>query len=155
MDPYETLVRELLARLAARDAEGAARCYHAEIFYSDPRFPQVGGCAVGVLWRMRFDQEPQFALTVDEVGVDGQGGAFARWHWRYVHHGRPVAVRVRSMFAFRDERIVRHYDHFSFWDWAAQAHGALGTALGWSAPFKWKLRRDAMRRLERFTDATV
>jgi hypothetical protein len=61
-----------------------------------------------------------------------------------------VVNRVRSVFAFRGGLICRHYDHFSFRDWARQGLGPLGAALGWFGPFKWKVRRDAQRGLERF-----
>lgn len=152
MHPHEALVRDLLARLADRDAEGAARCYHPGIFYSDPLYPQVRGAAVAELWRLRFARQPGMSVAVEQVSGDADG-ALARWRVRYVEGGRPVELRVRSMFGFRGGRIARHYDHFSFWGWAAQAHGALGAALGWFAPFKWKVRRDATRALERFTDA--
>jgi hypothetical protein len=48
---------------------------------------------------------------------------------------------------------VRHYDHFSFWRWASQALGPAGRVLGWFAPLKWKVRKDAALALERFTDS--
>ena len=54
------------------------------------------------------------------------------------------------MFAFRDGRIVRHHDSFSFWRWSSQALGPVGAALGWLPPLKWKVRKDAARSLEKF-----
>ena len=83
-----------------------------------------------------------------------EDGATARWTARYTFSrtGRPVVNRVRALFAFRDGRIVRHYDHFSFWRWASQALGPAGKALGWFAPLKWKVRRDAAAGLERFRE---
>jgi hypothetical protein len=61
-----------------------------------------------------------------------------------------VANRVSTLFAFRDGRIVRHFDSFPFWRWASQALGAPGRYLGWSAPLKWRVRRQAAAQLDRF-----
>jgi len=94
----------------------------------------------------------ELEVTLDEASGDADGAA-ARWTARYRFRGRPVTNRVRSMFAFRDGRIVRHYDHFSLWRWAAQALGPWGAALGWFGPFRWALRTRSRRALERFTAA--
>jgi hypothetical protein len=63
-----------------------------------------------------------------------------------------VVNRISALFAFRDGRIVRHYDHFSFWRWSAQALGPTGRLLGWFAPLKWMVRRQAAAQLERFRE---
>lgn len=150
MHPHEALVRRLFACLAARDAEGAAACYDARIFYSDPLFPRLHGPATLDLWRLRFGN-PAFEAVLDEASGDADG-ALARWTLRDAHGGRRIEMPVRAMFAFRDGRISRHYDAFSFWRWASQAYGPAGAALGWFGPFKWKVRHDAARALERFSD---
>jgi ketosteroid isomerase-like protein len=149
MHPHEALVREFYARFAARDAEGMARCYHADVFFSDPVFPSLHGAAAGDMWRMLLGRATDLEVTLDESRGDADG-AVARWTARYTFRGRPVVNRVRAMFAFRDGLICRHYDYFPFWTWARQAMGPVGTALGWFGPFKWIVRRDAGRRLERF-----
>jgi len=149
MHPHEALVREFYARFAARDAEGMARCYHPDVFFSDPVFAHLRGAEAGDMWRMLLERSMDLAVTLDEASGDASG-AIARWTARYTFRGRPVVNRVRAMFAFRDGLISRHYDYFPFWGWARQALGPLGTALGWLGPFKWKVRRDAGRSLERF-----
>ncbi|HXZ47402.1 MAG TPA: nuclear transport factor 2 family protein [Usitatibacter sp.] len=151
MHPHEALVREFFARFAARDAEGMARCYHPEVFFSDPVFPRLRGSDAADLWRMLLARSADLRVTLDEAAGDADG-ATARWTARYTFRGRPVVNRVRSMFAFRDGLIARHYDHFPFARWAAQAFGPWGAALGWLGPFKWIVRRDAARALERFID---
>lgn len=151
MHPHEALVRRFYARFAERDAEGMAACYHPDVFFSDPVFPRLHGAAAAGMWRMLLAGGGDLEVTLD--GVSGEpDGLVALWTARYTFRGRPVVNRVRSMFAFRDGRIVRHYDHFPFWRWAAQAFGPWGAALGWFGPFKWAVRRRAARRLERFSD---
>ena len=60
--------------------------------------------------------------------------------------------RIEALFAFRDGRIVRHYDRFSFWRWSAQALGPAGRFLGWFAPLKWMVRRQAAAQLDRYRE---
>ena len=151
MHPHEALVREFYARFAARDPEGMARCYHAEIFFSDPVFPSLRGAEAGDMWRMLLARAADLAVTLDEASGDA-GGAEARWTARYTftRTGRPVVNRVRGLFAFRDGLIVRHHDSFPFWRWASQALGPAGAALGWTPMIRWKVRKDAARALEKF-----
>jgi ketosteroid isomerase-like protein len=150
MHPHETLVRRFYACLAARDAEGAAACYHAEIFFSDPLFPRLRGEAAADLWRMRFEPEKKREVRLLEASGDADG-AMARWSMREELGGRTVVTHGRAMFAFRAGRISRHYDQFSLWRWASQALGPAGGAFGWFGPFRWALRRRAARALERFS----
>jgi ketosteroid isomerase-like protein len=153
MHPHESLLREFYARFAARDAEGMARCYDPEVFFSDPVFPRLRGEEAADLWRMLLARASDLEVALDEAGADGEGGR-ARWTARYTFGatGRPVVNRIDSLFAFRGGRIVRHYDHFPLWRWAAQALGPVGLALGWSPPLRWKVRRDAAQALERFRE---
>lgn len=151
MHPHESLIRDFYAAFARRDAEGMARCYHPEIFFSDPVFQKLRGEAAGDMWRMLLARATDLEVTLDEASADDDGGR-AHWTARYTFSktGRKVVNRIEALFAFRDGRIVRHFDHFSFWRWASQALGPLGAALGWFAPLKWKVRRDAAKGLEAF-----
>jgi ketosteroid isomerase-like protein len=152
MHPHEALVRRFYAAFAARDPEGMAACYHPEVFFSDPMFPRLKGRQAGDMWRMLLGRARDLEITLDAASGDAEGAA-ARWTARYRFRGRPVVNRVRSMFAFRDGRIVRHYDYFSFWRWASQGFGPWGAALGWFGPFRWAVRTRSRRALERFSAA--
>lgn len=153
MHSHETRLREFYGAFARRDAEGMARCYHPEVFFSDAVFPRLKGPEAADMWRMLLSRAADLEVTLEEASADDEGGR-ARWTARYTFSrtGRPVVNRVSALFAFRDGLIVRHYDSFSFWRWAAQALGPVGGALGWFAPLKWKVRRDAARALERFRE---
>jgi ketosteroid isomerase-like protein len=151
MHPHEARIREFYAAFAARDAEAMARCYHRDVFFSDPVFPRLRGREASDMWRMLLSRATDLQVTLDEAAGDAEGGT-AHWTARYTftRTGRPVVNRVRAMFAFRDGLIVRHYDSFSFWRWASQALGPAGKLLGWFGPLKWKVRKDAARGLEQF-----
>ena len=150
MHPNEALVRQLYACLASGDAEGASQCYHPDVLYSDPRFLRLRGEAAAALWRMRLEPETQLEVHLVEATGDAEG-ATARWSARERFRGRTVATEGRSMFAFRDGRISRHYDHYSLWHWSAAALGLPGAVLGWFGPFRWAVRQRAARALERFS----
>lgn len=151
MHPHEALIRDFYAAFARRDAEAMARCYDAQVFFSDPVFPKLMGEDARDMWRMLLARATDLEVTLEEATGDADGGR-ARWTARYTFSrtGRPVVNRVAALFAFRDGKIVRHYDRFSFYRWASQALGPPGKILGWFAPFKWKVRKDAARGLEKF-----
>ncbi len=151
MHPHETVIRDFYAAFARRDAEAMARCYHDDVFFSDPAFPKLHGEEARDMWRMLVSRATDLEIRLQEASADGEGGK-ARWTATYTfgRTGRKVVNRISAMFAFRDGRIVRHYDRFSFWRWSSQALGPLGTLLGWFAPVKWMVRRQAAAQLERF-----
>ena len=151
MHPHEALVRDFYAAFARHDAEAMARCYHADVFFTDPVFPALRGQDAGDMWRMLLSRAKDLEVSLDEASADDEGGR-AKWTARYTFTktGRPVVNRIDAMFAFRDGLIVRHYDNFSFWRWASQALGPVGKLLGWSLPIKWKVRKEAARSLERY-----
>jgi len=151
MHPHETLIRAFYDALARRDAEAMARCYHPEVFFTDPVFPRLHGAEAGDMWRMLLARATDLQATLDEASADESEGR-ARWTARYTftRTGRPVVNRGEAMFAFRDGLIVRHYDRFSFWRWASQALGPVGKALGWTPLIHWKVRKDAAAALAKF-----
>ena len=153
MHPNEALIRDFYAAFARRDAEGMARCYHRDVFFTDPVFPALRGRDAGDMWRMLLARASDLQVTLDEVEADDDGGR-AKWTARYTFSrtGRPVVNHVEALFAFRDRLIVRHFDHFPFWRWSRQALGPVGALLGWSLPIKWKVRKDAAKALEKYAN---
>jgi ketosteroid isomerase-like protein len=156
MHPHETLIREFYGAFARRDAEAMAHCYHPEVFFSDTVFPSLHGEEAGDMWRMLLSRAADLDVTLDEASANAEGGR-AHWTARYTFSrtGRKVTNRISAMFAFRDGLIVRHYDSFPFWRWAAQALGPAGQLLGWFPPLKWKVRKDAAKSLAKFRSVKV
>ncbi len=154
MHPHEALVRRFYACFAQGDAEGMAACYHPDVFFSDPVFPELRGEAACDMWRMLLARAGDLAVSLDAAAADADAG-MARWTARYTFSAtrRPVVNRIESLFAFRGGRIVRHHDHFGFWRWSGQALGPAGALLGWLPVLKWKVRKDAARALDRFSAA--
>jgi hypothetical protein len=62
--------------------------------------------------------------------------------------GSNVVNRIKSNFVFEQGKIIKHIDHFNFYDWAKQALGASGLLLGWTPFVKNKVRKVAMKNLQ-------
>lgn len=154
MHPYEQRIRNFYAAFAVRDAAAMARCYHADVFFSDPAFPSLRGEEASAMWAMLCERGKDLTIILVDAGADDSGG-HARWEARYTFSqtGRSVHNVIDALFAFRDGRIVRHIDRFSFWRWSRQALGPAGLALGWFGPFKALVRKKAARSLESFRAA--
>lgn len=151
MHPHARLVTEFYEAFSRKDAQAMARCYHAEASFSDPVFLMLRGPEVPAMWAMLVARAQDFSLTFRDVRADDEGGS-AHWEATYLFSktGRRVVNRIEARFAFRDGLIIRHVDRFSFWRWAAQAMGLPGLLLGWFAPLKWKVRKEARKGLDLF-----
>lgn len=151
MHANEKLIRDFYAAFSRGDPEGMARCYHDQVFFSDTVFPKLHGEETRDMWRMLLSRATDLQVTLDEASADESGG---KAHWTAIYTftktGRPVVNRIQAMFAFRDGLIVRHYDAFPFWKWAAQALGPMGQGLGWFPPLKWMVRKQAAQGLAQF-----
>jgi ketosteroid isomerase-like protein len=154
MHPHEKIIREFYAAFAARDAAGMARCYHADITFTDPAFPMLVGNEAGAMWAMLTSRAGEdFEVILGDVSADDAGGQ-AHWEAKYTfsQSGRKVHNKIDALFAFRDGKIVRHIDRFSFWRWSAQALGPIGAVFGWAWPIQKMVRGKAKKSLVAFME---
>ena len=90
-------------------------------------------------------------IEFSDIEADDSTG---RAHWEawytFSSTGRPVHNRIDARFEFRDGKIIRHRDSFSFWGWARQALGPMGWMLGWSGLVRNRVRSQAARNLAAF-----
>lgn len=148
MNAHEQLIRDFYAAFAKRDAASMARCYHPDIFFSDTVFPSLHGKEATAMWAMLCERGKDLEITLTEAQADNEGGT-AHWEAKYTFSqtGRSVHNKIDASFAFRDGKIIRHLDQFSFWSWAQQALGPMGFFLGWFGPVKSAVRKKADRGL--------
>ncbi len=148
MHPNEKLIRDFYAAFAKRDAAGMAACYHRDIAFSDPAFPMLRGKEATAMWAMLCGRGKDLEIILGNVSGDAEGGR-AHWEAKYTFSqtGRFVHNKIDAVFAFRDGKIVRHVDSFSFWAWSSQALGAIGIMLGWFGPIKAMVRKKAGKSL--------
>ena len=135
------VIEEFYGSFAGGDANGMERCYHPQVSFSDPAFPDLRGPEVMKMWRMLLGRADDLEIVLGEhSGGDGTGSA--RWTARYTFSrtGRFVVNEIDASFRFSEGLIIEHRDSFDFWKWSRMALGAPGLLLGWSPMLKKKVR---------------
>ena len=146
------LIESFYTAFQKRDGAAMEACYHPDITFSDPVFPELRGPRAGAMWRM-FTARKDSDLAIefrDVTGNDDSGTA--HWDARYTFPttGRKVLNQIDATFEFKDGKIIRHTDHFDMWKWTRMALGPVGYALGWSPIVKNKVRKLAAANLDAF-----
>ncbi|MBA3670969.1 MAG: nuclear transport factor 2 family protein [Gemmatimonadaceae bacterium] len=152
MHPNAETITRFYSSFQRHDAEGMIACYAPDVEFSDEVFTDLRGPQAGAMWRMLCTRSGDLEITVNDVTADGTTG-HAHWDARYTFSttGRRVHNSIDASFEFRDGRIVRHRDRFSFWRWSRQALGATGWLLGWTPMVRNKVRGQAAAMLAKFS----
>ncbi len=142
--PHAELITRFYSAFQQSNAEQMAACYHEQIHFSDPVFPDLHGGDVHTMWDMLCTRGTDLSLEFSNVYADDAAGR-AQWIARYTFSatGRSVINRINARFQFRDGLIVRHIDTFSLYAWTRQALGTIGWIAGWSPPLQNRVRRQA------------
>jgi len=153
MHPNAELVTRFYTAFSARDAEGMAACYHPDVQFSDPAFPDLKGWRASAMWRMLCERGKDLELTFSDVVADDTGGS-AKWEATYTFSqtGRKVHNRISATFTFKDDLIATHTDDFDFYAWTKMAMGPAGMLLGWTGFMKNKVQSGADDGLTRFIE---
>jgi hypothetical protein len=103
------------------------------------------------MWRMLCERGKDLKIEFRDIEADESTGS-AHWEAWYTFSatGRRVHNIIDAHFEFKDGKIIRHRDSFSFWAWASQALGPMGRLLGWSGPVKNRVRAQAAKSLAAF-----
>ena len=129
-------------------------CYHPDICFSDPVFPNLSGAEVGEMWRMLCSQAENFEVTFADIEADERTG---KAHWEACYDfsatGRRVHNKIDAEFEFQDGKIIKHKDTFDFWKWSSQALGPVEFILGWTPLLRKKVQRQARERLAKFMNS--
>jgi ketosteroid isomerase-like protein len=151
MHPNAALIDRFYAAFARKDGEAMAACYHPEIRFSDPVFPNLAGPEAGGMWRMLTSRATDLRVEHSAVQADDQTGS-AHWEawYTFATTGRPVHNIIDARFRFRDGLIVEHTDTFDFWRWSRQALGLPGVLLGWTPIIRGKVQGTAGGQLKKF-----
>ncbi|MCB1055815.1 MAG: nuclear transport factor 2 family protein [Acidobacteria bacterium] len=151
MHPNAELIERFYTAFKHRDAAGMVACYHPQVEFSDPVFPNLKGPRARAMWKMLCERGKDLEIEFEGIEADDTSG---RAHWRafytFTATGRPVENRIYARFVFEDGRIIRHRDSFDLWRWSAQALGLKGRLLGWTPLMREAIRRQAARSLDAF-----
>ena len=151
MHPNAKLIRKFYTAFANRDASGMAACYDPAVKFSDEVFTDLEGARANAMWQMLCERGKDLKIEFRDIEADDATGR-AHWEARYTFSAtrRPVHNKIDARFEFKNGKIVRHRDTFSFWVWARQALGPTGLLLGWSPFLKSRVRTQANRNLAAF-----
>jgi ketosteroid isomerase-like protein len=147
----EELINTFYSAFQKRDGAGMAACYHPDIHFSDPVFPDLRGEKAGAMWRMLTSRkDSDLVLEFRDITANDASGS-AHWDARYTWpNGRKILNEIDATFEFKDGKIIRHVDQFDLWKWTRMALGPMGYVLGWSPIVRNKVRKLAGGRLEAF-----
>lgn len=153
MNDNEKLIERFYTCFQNLDGDGMARCYHDEVEFSDPIFPDLKGERARAMWKMLCIRANQLELTFDHIQADDHTGS-AHWEAKYtfITTGRRVHNRIDAAFEFKDGKIVRHRDRFDFWQWSKMAFGPMGWALGLTPLFRKNVRKQAATSLNNYIE---
>jgi limonene-1,2-epoxide hydrolase len=150
----EELIETFYTSFQKLDAEAMVRCYHADVRFSDPVFPNLTQPQVIAMWRMLCKQAKNFELTFADVEANDRTG---KAHWKASYDfsatGRRVNNKIDARFEFQDGKIIKHTDSFNFWKWSRMALGPTGLLLGWTPLVRKKVQSQAAARLAKFMTA--
>jgi ketosteroid isomerase-like protein len=154
MNDNEHTIHVFYTAFQKRDAAVMASCYHPDVRFSDPVFPDLRGARAAAMWRMLCERGTDLQIEFRDVTADGERGA-AHWDARYTYSGtgRKVLNRIDATFEFAGGKIVRHTDSFDLYRWARQALGPVGLLLGWTPMVQRKIRHTAAAALDKFVAA--
>lgn len=145
------LIQSFYTAFRNRDWKGMHACYHDQVSFSDPVFPNLQGKEALAMWHMLTTSARSLDISFSAVTVDGQNGS-CRWEARYLFSktGRQVHNIIEASFEFRDGKIYRHIDTFDLSRWAGMAFGLPGKLLGWTPWMRSKIRATAAGSLAKF-----
>lgn len=143
------LIERFYQAFANRDAATMRAAYHPQARFDDPAFPGLEGSEIGDMWDMLISRGKDLKVTFSDVEAGDQEGS-AHWQAWYTFSatGQKVHNVIAADFEFRDGKIYRHRDRFSFWRWSRQALGMPGLLLGWTPLLEKKVQANAKKSLD-------
>lgn len=151
-DAHRQLIDRFYTAFGQRDADGMVACYHDQIQFSDPVFPDLKGPQAGAMWRMLCERGTDLQIE-HQIHDATEASGHATWtaHYTFSATGRKVVNVIDARMRFRDGLIVEHRDTFGLWRWTRMALGAKGILLGWLPPVQNAVRAQAAAGLAKFT----
>lgn len=145
----KALIHDFYTAFKNLDYQTMKACYHPEVEFEDAVF-KLKQKEVGAMWHMLCERAQNFDL---EFEVSEQNGKIsAHWEPKYTFSqtGNKVHNIIDAEFEFKDGKIIRHIDNFSFPRWSRQALGLPGLLLGWTPFLHKKVSNTAHKGLSQF-----
>lgn len=148
---HQELIKKFYESFAQRNADAMAECYHEEATFSDPAFKNLNSKEVKAMWKMLCEAGQDLKITFSDIKATEQEGS-CTWQafYTFSRTGRNVHNVIEASFTFKEGKILRHTDKFSFYRWSRQALGGIGWLLGWTGFLQEKIQASARKSLEKY-----
>lgn len=151
MHPNEEMIHKFYKAFQAKDFKTMQSLYRDDAGFSDPVFQNLNAKEVRAMWEMLITGATDLKIEHSDVSADDRAGKCMWQAWyTFTATGKKVHNVIHAKFAFRDGKILSHYDQFDFWRWSKMALGAPGLLLGWTPLIQKKVRKTARERLRKF-----
>ena len=149
----EELIERFYTSFKNRDPEGMTAYYVDDAIFRDSAFGSLAGEEVRNMWRMLIELGGESLHISYRIIEANDSTGIAAWTADYLfpQTGRKIRNEVVAHFEFREGKIVRHIDTFSFWKWSQQAFGPVGFVLGWTPLMRWICQRQSRKQLAEFS----
>ena len=149
-DAHRALIHRFYEAFSQRDAAAMSACYHPDVHFTDPVFPDLKGFEAAAMWHMLCEQGKDLRIEHSQVDAD-DGSGTAHWDAFYTFGGKhKVENRIDAAFTFQDGRIIRHVDTFDLRRWSGMALGLPGKLFGWAPMLHDQVRKQANVGLRRY-----
>ncbi len=145
------LITHFYTSFKNKDYKAMQNCYADAAHFSDPVFTNLSSKEVKAMWEFLILKGKDLHIEFSEISADDNKGS-AQWIATYTFSKtqRKVVNIIKAEFNFKDGKIIKHKDHFSFYNWSRQALGISGLLLGWTSFLKNKVRTQANQGLQNF-----
>ena len=152
MHPNEALITKFYSAFGELDYAAMCDCYSDHAIFNDPVFGILIGREVSAMWEMLCRNAKEFSLQFSDIELLDEEYATCKWTATYLFSrtGRKVVNHIKAYMRIQEGRITEHTDHFDLWKWSRQAFGFTGIMLGWTRPFKNRIRISSKKSLDRF-----
>ena len=154
MKTNEDLIHHFYTCFKNKDIKGMQDCYADNATFNDEAFRGLDAGQVRSMWEMLIKSGKDMRVEYNHVKADEETGS-AEWvaHYTFSATGKKVVNRIKASFVFKNGKIVKHVDSFSFYQWSSQALGLPGILLGWTDFLKNKVRKRAAENLRLYISA--
>ncbi|HMG14215.1 MAG TPA: nuclear transport factor 2 family protein [Saprospiraceae bacterium] len=153
MNNNELLITKFYTSFSKRDYKGMLECYSENVSFNDPVFGELNSAEVKAMWEMLCVKGKDLRIEFNNITSNNESGN-ANWvaYYTFSTTGKKVINHIKAEFIFKNYKIIRHSDNFNFYNWAKQALGFTGLILGWTPFLKNKLRKTALKSLNKYIE---
>lgn len=121
------LINTFYTAFTRKDYNTMVTCYHEDVVFEDPVFGKLYGRQAAAMWEMLLKRGTDLKVTFSNVQANAHQGS-ADWVATYTFSrtGKKVVNTVHAVFEFKDNKIIKHTDHFNLNKWFVQAFGWKG-----------------------------